>query len=76
MHKFSGANSLHIEYMRLTILQVYVVLSLELKGKWSFKQTEYFHFTFVRYQTPLLKLMYFNSISILKRPQNFFIFGA
>jgi hypothetical protein len=76
MHKFRGTNSLHIKSLRLTIRQVHVVLSLKLKGKWSFEQTEYFHFTFVWYQTPLLKLMYFNSISILKRPQNFFIFGA
>jgi hypothetical protein len=76
MHKFRGSNSLHVKSLRLTILQVYVVLSLKLKGKWSFEQRERLHFIFVRYQTPLLKLMYFNSISILKRPQNFFIFGA
>jgi hypothetical protein len=76
MHKLRERNSLHIKSLRLTILQVYVVLSLKLKGKWSFKQRECFHFIFVSYQTPLLKLMHFNSISILNRPQNFFIFGA
>jgi hypothetical protein len=66
MHKFRGSNSLHIKSLRLTVLQVYVVLSLKLKGKWSFEQKERFHFIFVRYQPPLLKLMYFNFISIEK----------
>jgi hypothetical protein len=36
MHKFMGSNSLHIKSLRLTILQVYVVLSLKLKGKMEF----------------------------------------
>jgi hypothetical protein len=70
-HIFRGSNSLHIKSLRLTILQVYVVLSLKLKGKWSFEQRERFHFIFVRYQSPLLKLMYFNYISILKKAHNF-----
>jgi hypothetical protein len=66
MHKFRGCNSLHIKSLRLTFLQVYVVLSLKLKGKWSFELRERFHFIFVRYQPPLLKLMYFNSRFIKK----------
>jgi hypothetical protein len=33
--------------LRLTVLQVYVVLSLKLNGKWSFEQRERFHFIFV-----------------------------
>jgi hypothetical protein len=70
MHKFRGSNSLHIKSLRLTILPVYVVLSLKLKGKWSFEQRERFYFIFVRYQTPLLKLIHFNSKSI-KKASNF-----
>jgi hypothetical protein len=66
MHKFRGSNSLHIKSLRLTYLQVYVVLNLKLKGKWNFELRECFHFIFLRYQPPLLKLMYFNSISIEK----------
>jgi hypothetical protein len=36
MHEFRGSNSLHFKSLRLTVLQVYVVLSLKLRGKWCF----------------------------------------
>jgi hypothetical protein len=66
MHKFRGSKSLHFKSLILTILHVYVMLSLKLKEKWSFEQRECFHCIFVRYQTPLLKLKCLNSISLCK----------
>jgi hypothetical protein len=54
--------------------QVYFVLSLKLKGKWSCMQRERFHYIIVRYQHSLLQLMYLTSISLLKRPLDFLYF--
>jgi hypothetical protein len=79
MHKFRGSNSLHFKSLRLTVLQVYVVLSLksQIEREMEFRAKEALPLKIcsVSNTPPQTHALKFH-ICAEKRPQIFFVFGA